>query len=167
MSREEKLARVPLEARLDIVAMGLTGAVNAFGLALEQALGKERYMQFACEFWKTAGKQSKQIVDAFQFPVDNVKEFSETLSCVGTLALGPGYQSDVYETGGSLCKGRTKKCPIHDRLVEAGLADNSYCVETHEKFVEGLLEALGLDYRFSISNGMATGGASCEWMVEK
>jgi hypothetical protein len=168
MSKEEKLAKVPVEARLDIATTGMMGAVSALSLALEQAVGKEKYMEFADDFWKMAGKGSKQIIDTFQLPVDTIKDFSETLSCIGTLAIGPGYESRIHEADANHCTGRTIKCPFRDGHVASGRNDYDGCTQApHSKFVEGLLEALDLDYRFSITNGMATGGSYCEWTVEK
>lgn len=167
-SREEKLAKVPVEARLDIAATGLNGAVSAFSMALEQAIGKEKYMEFACDFWKEAGKGSKQIIEAFQLPVDSVKDFAETLSCIGTIAMGPGYQSRIHEAGADRCVGRTVKCPFRDGQVAAGRNDCDSCAEApHTKFVEGLLEVLDLPYQFGIRNEMANGGSYCEWTVER
>ena len=167
-NREEKLAKVPVEARLNIAATGLHQAVGAFGLALEEAMGEEKYRQFACDFWKDAGKGAKEIIEAFQLPVDNVKDFAETLSCIGTIAMGPGYQSGIHKAGVDRCVGRTVKCPFRDAQVVAGVSDSDACAEApHTKFVEGLLEVLDLPYRFTIRNEMARGGSYCEWTITK
>lgn len=167
MSREEKLAKVPVEARLEIATRNLSGGMNAFGLALKNALGEEKYLEFACGLYKEAGKAAKPIVEGFGLPVGTVKDFAETISCIGTICFGPGYQSRIVETGDSRCVGRTKMCPIRDRMVEAGITEDDSCAETHKKYVEGVLEALNLDLNFTITNSMVGGGSYCEWCVSK
>jgi len=167
MSRDEKLAKVPLEAQLDIATKNLSGAMNAYGLALKSALGEEKYTEFEHGLFTEAGKGAKQVVDAFGLSVDTVKDFAETISCIGTICFGPGYQSRVVETGESRCVGRTKMCPIRDRMVEVGITDDGSCAGKHKKYVEGVLEALNLDLKFDVTNEMAKGGSYCEWSLTK
>ena len=167
MSREEKLAKVPVEARLEIATKALTGAMTAYGLALKQALGEDRYNEFEQGLFKEAGRSAKPVVETFGLAANTVKDFAETISCIGTICFGPGYQSRVVETGESLCVGRTKMCPIRDRMVEAGITDDDSCAKKHKKYVEGLLEALNLDFTFNVTNHMVGGGSYCEWSITK
>ena len=167
MSREEKLAKVPLEARMEITAKGLSGAMNAYGLALRQAVGEEKYLEFEQALFKEAGRSAKPIIDRFGLAAGTVKDFAETISCIGTICFGPGYQSRVVETGETRCVGRTKMCPIRDRQVEAGITNDASCAKKHKKYVEGVLEALGLDFTFEVANYMAQGGSYCEWAISK
>jgi hypothetical protein len=167
MSREEKLAKVPVEARLEIATKALTGAMNAYGLALKKALGEDSYSEFEQALFKEAGGSAKPIVDHFGLAANTVKDFAETISCIGTICFGPGYQSRVVETGESRCVGRTKMCPIRDRMVEAGITEDGSCAKKHKKYVEGLLEALNLDFTFNVTNHMVGGGSYCEWSISK
>jgi hypothetical protein len=167
MSREEKLAKVPLEARLEIATKGLTGVMNAYGLALKNAIGEEKYIEFEQGLFKEAGRSALPIVEAFGLTANTVKDFAETISCIGTICFGPGYQSRVVEIGESRCVGRTKMCPIRDRMVEVGITEDDSCAKKHKKYVEGLLEALNLDFTFSVTNHMVGGGTYCEWSISK
>lgn len=167
MSREEKLAKVPLEARLEIATKALTGAMNAYGLALKAALGEEKHIEFEQALFREAGRGAKQVVDGFGLPANTVKDFAETISCIGTICFGPGYQSRVVETGETQCVGRTKMCPIRDRMVEAGITEDDSCAKKHKQYVEGLLEALNLDFKFKVTNNMVGGGSYCEWSINK
>jgi hypothetical protein len=167
MSREAKLAKVPLEARLDIAAKGLTGVMNAYGLALRSALGEEKFLAFEQNLFREAGRSAKPIVDHFGLAANTVNDFAETISCLGTICFGPGYQSRVVESGERRCVGRTKMCPIRDRLVEAGITEDASCAKKHKQYVEGVLEALNLDFTFDVANHMAGGGSYCEWSVSK
>jgi hypothetical protein len=167
MSREDKLAKVSVEARLEIATKALTGAMNAYGLALKNAVGDEKYKEFEQNLFKEAGRGAKAVVDGFGLAAGTVKDFAETISCIGTICFGPGYQSRVVETGENRCVGRTKMCPIHDRMVEAGITTDGSCEGKHKKYVEGVLEALNLDFKFTVANEMAKGGTYCEWCISK
>jgi hypothetical protein len=167
MSREEKLAKVPMEARLEIAAKGLSGVMTAYSLALRNEIGDDKYHEFDQGLFKQAGQSAKAVVDAFGLPANTVKDFAETISCIGTICFGPGYQSRVVETGENRCVGRTKMCPIRDRMVEAGITKDGSCEKKHKKYVEGVLEALNLDFNFTVTNEMANGGSYCEWCVSK
>lgn len=167
MSREEKLARVPLEARMEITSKNLSGAMNAYGLALKKALGDEKYQEFEQALFYEAGRSAKPIVDGFELAAHTVEDFAETISCIGTICFGPGYQSRIVEAGQNRCVGRTKSCPIRDRMVEAGITEDSSCQEKHKRYVEGLLDALNLDFAFEVTNHMATGESYCQWSVSK
>ena len=167
MSRDEKLAKVPMEARLEIATRALTGAMNAYGLALKAALGGERHSEFEQALFREAGRSAKPVVEGFGLAANTVKDFAETISCIGTICFGPGYQSRIVETGDSRCVGRTKMCPIRDRMVEAGITEDDSCAKKHKQYVEGLLEALNLDFTFDVANHMAGGGSYCEWSVSK
>jgi hypothetical protein len=167
MSKEEKLAKVPLEARLAIATQGLTGVMNAYGRALKQALGEDKYLEFEQGLFKEAGRSAKPIVENFGLAANTVKDFAETISCIGTICFGPGYQSSIVESGESRCVGRTKMCPIRDRMVEVGITEDDSCAQKHKKYVEGLLEALNLDFTFNVTNYMVGGGSYCEWSVSK
>jgi hypothetical protein len=167
MSRAEKLARVPLEARLEISSKNLTGAMHAYGLTLRQTLGDEKYHEFEQALFYEAGRSAKPIVDTFELAAHTVKDFAETISCIGTICFGPGYQSRIVETGATRCVGRTRSCPIRDRMVEAGITEDDSCHKKHKKYVEGLLDALNLDFTFNVTNHMAAGESYCEWSVSK
>jgi hypothetical protein len=167
MSREEKLAKVPVEARLEIATTALTGMVNAYGVMLKSAVGEEKFNEFEQSLFNQGGMGAKQIVDSFGLPAQTVKDFAETISCIGTICFGPGYQSRVVESSEDHCVGQTKMCPIHDRKTEAGIPDDGSCAGKHKKYVEGLLEALNLDYAFTVENHMADGGNHCQWSISK
>ena len=167
MSRDEKLAKVSLEARLEIATKGLTGVLNAYGLALKTALGDEKFMEFEQALFREAGRSAKPIVDAFGLTANTVKDFAETISCIGTICFGPGYQSRIVEAGENRCVGRTKMCPIRDRMVEVGITEDDSCAKKHKQYVEGLLEALNLGFAFQVTNHMIGGGSYCEWSVSK
>lgn len=167
MSREEKLAKVPLEARLEIATKGLTAAMNAYGLALKEALGEEKSSEFEQALFREAGRSAKPVVENFGLAANTVKDFAETISCIGTICFGPGYQSRIVESGETRCVGRTKMCPIRDRMVEAGITEDASCAKKHKQYVEGLLEALNLDFTFNVTNHMVGGGSHCEWSVSK
>lgn len=167
MSREEKLARVPVEARLEIATKALTGAMNAYGLALKEALGEQKYGEFEQALFREAGRGAKPVVETFGLAAQTVKDFAETISCVGTICFGPGYQSRIVESGENRCVGRTKMCPIRDRMVEVGITEDDSCAKKHKQYVEGLLEALNLDFTFNVTNHMVGGGSYCEWSVSK
>lgn len=167
MSREEKLACVPLEARLEIATKALTGAMNAYGLALKKALGDEKYHEFEQRLFYESGRSAKPIVEAFGLAAHTIEDFAETISCIGTICFGPGYQSRVVETGETRCVGRTRSCPIRDRMVEAGVTEDDSCQQKHKNYVYGLLDALNLDFSFTVTNHMVDGEAYCEWSVSK
>jgi hypothetical protein len=57
--------------------------------------------------------------------------------------------------------------PIRDRMVEVGITEDGSCAKKHEKYVEGLLEALNLDLTFNVTNHMTGGGSYCEWSISK
>ena len=42
MSREEELAEVSIEARLDLATNNQSGATNAYSIALKNALGEDK-----------------------------------------------------------------------------------------------------------------------------
>ena len=42
MSREEELAKVSIEARLDLATNNQSGATNAYSIALKNALGEDK-----------------------------------------------------------------------------------------------------------------------------
>jgi hypothetical protein len=51
--------------------------------------------------------------------------------------------------------------------VEAGITDDASCAKKHKKYVEGLLEALNLDFAFGVTNHMVDGASYCEWSISK
>lgn len=167
MSREAKLSTVPLEARLEIATKALTGAMNAYAMALKEALGDEKYQAFEQGLFYEAGSSAKPIVETFGLAAHTVKDFAETISCIGTICFGPGYQSRIVEVEAARCVGRTKSCPIRDRMVEAGITTDASCQHKHKKYVQGLLDALNLDFSFTVTNHMVDGESYCEWLVSK
>jgi hypothetical protein len=162
----EGLKKVPEEARWQLATKGLTGAIVAYSAALKDAIGEEKYKEFATELWGEAVKGAKEFADTFGMPAVTSEDINEVLSVLASASMGPEFEFKVAESSDDKCVGWATKCPWHERSKELGVKWD-YCTAGHTSWGKGCVESLNSDFDFSLTKNMQRGDPHCEWIIER
>jgi hypothetical protein len=162
----EGMETIPEEARWQIATKGLTGAIVAFSVALKDAIGEEKYNEFAKELWHEAVKGTKDFADTFGIPVVSSGDINEVMRILALASMGPEFEFQVVESSDDRCVGRTTKCAWHERAKELGV-EWDYCTAGHTSWGNGCVESLNPDFTFSLTKNMQRGDPCCEWVIER
>ena len=162
----EAIEKVPAETRWAIATKGLTGACAAYSNALRNAVGDEKYNEFNGALWYEAGKGAKQFADALGITVESPRDLQEFSELLAMTSMGPELAFEVVEATEDRCVGRTTTCVWHERWKELGL-DFDTCTVGHQRWTEGIIDSLNLNFTFSITKNMNRGDSYCEWKIER
>ena len=162
----EAINKIPAETRWAIATKGLTGAIVAYGNALRDAIGDEKYNAFLKALWHEAGKGAKELADNLGLATDTASELETASELFAMAGIGPEYTFEIVEATADRCVGKTTMCPWCERSKEAGL-DYDICTIGHQAWGEGVMEALNPNFKFSLIKNMVRGDAHCEWIIER
>ena len=162
----EAIEKVPAETRWEIAAKGLTGAITAIDKALKDAIGENKFNEFARELWYETGKGAKEFADNLGLATENARDIVEVLKLLSITAMGPEFNFEIIEATEDRCVGRTTMCPWHERWKEFGLKEE-FCNSGHQAWGDGAVESLNPNYTFRLNKNMQLGDSYCEWVVER
>lgn len=162
----DAIERIPTDVRWELATNGLTGAVVGYLNALTEAIGSEKYDEFAGVLWGEAGKQAKQLADDFSLPVEGPEDICEVLKTLSVASMGPEFAWEVTESTDTKCVCKTNKCAWHERAKEQGV-EQDFCSVAHQKWGEGALKALGDKFTHRVTKNMQRGDEYCEYVIEK
>ena len=125
------IEKVPAEIRWEIATKGLTGAITAYGNALNGAEGEEKYNEFIRILWYEAGKGAKEFADNFGLSCESPRDVEEITELLAIASMGPEFNFEMVEATEGKCVGRSIDCPWHKRWMELGL-DFDLCSSGHQ-----------------------------------
>lgn len=158
--------KIPAETRWEIATNGLTGAVMGYVGALTEAIGVEKYDEFAGVLWGEAGKQAKQLAEDLSLPAASPEDISTIMQVMSVSSMGPEFAWEVTESSDTKCICKTTKCPWHERAKEQGI-EHDFCTVAHQKWGEGAVGSLGGEFTHSITKNMQCGDEYCEYVIER
>ena len=91
----EAIEKVPAETRWEIAAKGLTGASTAIDKALKDAIGENKFNEFARELWYETGKGAKEFADNLGLATENANDIVEVLKLLSLTAMGPEFNFEI------------------------------------------------------------------------
>ena len=162
----EAIDMIPAETRWAIATKGLTGALVAYGDALRDAIGEEKYNAFIEALWYEAGKGIKEFADNLGLPTDTARELETASELFAMAGIGPEYKFEIVEATADRCVGKTTLCPWCERSKEFGL-DYDICTTGHQAWGDGVIEALNPNFILTLTKNMVRGDAHCEWVIER
>lgn len=86
-----------------IATKGLTGAIVAYGNALRDAIGEEKYNAFIEALWSEAGKGAKEFADNLSLATDTAKDLETASELFAMTGIGPEYKFDIIEATADRC----------------------------------------------------------------
>lgn len=162
----DAIEKVPAEARWQIAAKGLTGAIMFLGNALRQEVGEEKFNAVARALWYQAGKDLKEFVAAFGLPVEGAMRIEEAGEMAVLTSMGPEFKFEVVEAGQDRCVARYSRCPWYERHKEQGIGID-LCTFGHGCWGEGFVESVNPDFSYRVSKSMPRGAPYCEVIIER
>ena len=162
----ESINKVPAETRWEIATKGLTGACSAYGNALKEAGGEEKYNEFIRALWYEAGKGAKEFADNLGLTTEKAGDINGVIHLLATTSMGPEFKYEVVEATEDKCVGRATGCPWHERWKELGL-DFDFCSSGHQAWGDGAAESLNPKFSFRLTKNIVRGDSYCEWIVER
>ncbi len=162
----EAIEKVPAETRWEIAAKGLTGAITAIDKDLKDAIGENKFNEFAQELWYETGKGAKEFADNLGLATENARDIVEVLKLLSITAMGPEFNFEIIEATENRCVGRTTMCPWHERWKEFGFKEE-FCNSGHQAWGDGAVESLNPNFTFRLIKNMQLGDSYCEWAAER
>lgn len=157
--------RVPVEMRWRLATRMLTYLPFAYHNVFRDPVG-EAYVSFENRIFRDLARESRAIAAAFQLPVRNAVDLSQTLESVAAVMYGPGMGWILREHSEDAVVIRVRECPNVDLAREFGFDIRKAC-NACQSYTMTLLESLNPEYRLSFSDPTDSGGDVCEMTISR
>ncbi len=153
----------------DDVKWRLAAKLAAFLPALYEAafrdVAGDRYDEIEQGIWIGISYVVDDIVRDLSLPVGNAGELADSIRTVMAILFGPDYKSETLEFSGDGAVILVKRCPLPERLSDAGSGDTA----TFQRCMALTLSAipqLNKKYSARFVRAMCTGDRQCELKIE-
>jgi predicted ArsR family transcriptional regulator len=157
--------RVPAEMRWRLATRMLTYLPFAYHHMFRDPVGEE-YVSFEKRIFQDLARESRAIAAAFQLPVRNAVDLSQTLESVASVMYGPGMGWILREHSEDSVVIRVRECPNVDLAREFGFDMKNAC-NACRSYTTTLLESLNPEYSLSFSGEIDPGGYLCEMTLSR
>jgi hypothetical protein len=159
------IERVPVEMRWRLATRMLTFLPFAYHHVFQERVGEE-YRSYENRIFSDLARESKAIAVAYQMPVTNAVDLSQTLGSVAAVMFGPFRGWILREHSEDNAVILIRGCPNMDLAREFGFAVRDAC-NACQSYTATLLESLNADFRLTFSAAAAPEGEVCEMRISR
>ena len=84
-----EISEIPTEVRWAIATRSATALPWAYGTAIQEIIGKERFYEIASQIWTEGGKEAKALAEMLGLPTGNAREVDKAWGIIGEILDGP------------------------------------------------------------------------------
>jgi hypothetical protein len=159
------LEKVPMEARWDLAASGLTGWQVNFCKRLFDKEGKENLLEYSKKTFTAIGAANKKLADRLGFTGNDAKSAALIIPALITIWYGSKTKFEIGEATAEKARVKCTNCAFWN-IVQAQKITDDICSGKSRYYWEGFAKAINPKLTSTFVKGRPFGDPVCEWVLE-